>query len=47
MACPPAVMEQERRLFAALADVRRFEVDRGVLVLRDGEGTVRLRVARL
>ena len=47
MACPPAAMDQERRFFTALAGVRRYEFDRGVLVLRDADGTVRVRLARL
>jgi heat shock protein HslJ len=47
MACPPPIMEQEQRFFGALATVRRYEVDKGMLLLRDPDGTVRLRLAPL
>lgn len=40
MACTPAAMNQERKFFAALEDVRRWRVDpaRGKLTLLDGLG---------
>ena len=47
MACPPPIMEQEQRFFAALESVRRYEVDKGMLVLRDQDGAARLRLAPL
>ncbi len=44
MMCPPAIMEQESRYFAALALVRghRFENGRLVLVAADGQPVLRL-----
>jgi heat shock protein HslJ len=47
MACPPPIMEQEQRFLAALATVRRYEIDRGMLVLRDQDGAARVRLAPL
>ena len=39
-ACPPAVMAQEQKFFAALATARRwaFQVGTGKLILRDAAG---------
>lgn len=38
MACPPEVMAFERRLVAALEQVRRFSLDKRNLLLQDGRG---------
>ena len=39
MACPPALMDQERRFVDLLRDVRRFHVDgTGALVLETSDG---------
>lgn len=47
MACAPAVMERERTVLAALADVARFDIDdQGSLSLLAADGSVRLRARR-
>ena len=46
MACPGAAMEQEQRLFAALAAVRRFRVDSAALLLLGEDGAVVARFSR-
>jgi heat shock protein HslJ len=39
MACPPALMEQERRFVDLLKDVKRYQIDRtGALVLETAAG---------
>lgn len=38
MACPPAVMDQERKLFDALAKAASYRVEEGKLYLIDAEG---------
>jgi heat shock protein HslJ len=47
MACAPAVMEQEGRFLAALGEVRTFRRDGDRLLLLDGAGRVRIRLAPL
>jgi putative lipoprotein len=49
MACTPAAMNQERKFFAALEDVRRWRVDaaRGKLILLDGRGNPIIVLARM
>ncbi|WP_198378607.1 META domain-containing protein [Neoroseomonas rubea] len=46
MACAPALMEQEQRFFAAMADVRGWRIEHGRLLLTDAGGGVVLRLAR-
>src|SRR5690606_28664239 len=38
MLCPQAVMDQERKFLAALAEVRGWSIENGMLRLRDAEG---------
>jgi len=38
MACPPELMERERRFITALERVRRWSIDRRSLLLQDGKG---------
>jgi heat shock protein HslJ len=47
MACPPAVMEQERKFLAALEMVRRGRREDGGLVLLDGNDRARLRLSAI
>ena len=47
MACPPAVMEQETRFLKALGVVTSFRREAGKLLLLDGGGAVRVRLAPL
>jgi putative lipoprotein len=47
MACSPALMEQERRLFDALAQAVRYEARAGVLALSDSAGAELMRLRRL
>jgi putative lipoprotein len=49
MACPPAVMNQESRFFAALNDVRawRFDPVRRKLMLLGGDGTPLIVLAQM
>jgi heat shock protein HslJ len=44
MACPDAVMEQERRFLEALGAVTSYRSDGGALSLLDASGTVRIRL---
>ncbi len=45
-ACPPAVMDQERKFLAAMEGVRSFVLDeKGLLHLRDANGNELLRLA--
>ncbi len=46
MACPPAVMEQEQRFFAAIEGVRSYRLDGVALVLLDERGISRVRLLR-
>lgn len=46
MACAPAVMRGEQRWFERLDAVRRADVSRGQLVLRNAAGQVVLRLKR-
>ncbi len=46
MACAPAVMEQERRFFTAIAEVRGWRIEQGRLLLTDAGGGVLLRLSR-
>jgi putative lipoprotein len=46
MACPGPAMEQERRLFAALAAARRFRVEGGALALLGEDSAVVARFSR-
>ncbi|MDT8345123.1 MAG: META domain-containing protein [Thermohalobaculum sp.] len=47
MACEPALMTQERRLFKALADATGFDIDpTGALVLKAADGAVLVRARR-
>jgi heat shock protein HslJ len=46
MACAPALMDQEQRFFAALAEVRGWRIEQGRLLLTDAGGAVVLRLAR-
>jgi putative lipoprotein len=46
MACPGGAMDQEQRLFAALAAARRFRVEAGALVLLGDDGAVVARFSR-
>jgi heat shock protein HslJ len=45
MACPPAVMDQEDRFLAALGAVRKARREGDKLMLLDGDGRVRMRLA--
>ena len=47
MACAPAVMEQESRFLAALGEATAFRRDAEHLVLLDGTGRARIRLAPL
>ena len=49
MACPEALMNQERRFHAAMAEVRSWSLDRetDLLFLRDESGTSVLRASRI
>jgi heat shock protein HslJ/uncharacterized membrane protein len=44
-ACPPAIMDQERRFLDALGRVARWRIERGLLFLIDAEGRDLLRFA--
>ncbi len=46
MACAPALMDQERRFFAAMAEVRGWRFEQGRLLLTDAGGGVLLRLSR-
>lgn len=46
MACAPAVMDQERRFFAAMAEVRGWRIEQRRLLLTDAAGGVLLRLSR-
>jgi putative lipoprotein len=46
MACPPEVMEQERRYLAALGSIRRYRMDGLALVLLDDKDLARVRLVR-
>jgi putative lipoprotein len=47
MMCPPSVMDQEKRFFAALSNARTFHFDNtGKLYFADGDGRAVLRFAR-
>jgi heat shock protein HslJ len=46
MACPPAVMDQERRFLEALASIRAYQLDGATLQLLDERGRVVVRLAR-
>lgn len=45
MACPPALMEQEQRLLAALALVAQARLENGLLLLEDIAGNLMIRAA--
>lgn len=47
MACPPAVMDQETRFWAALSAATAYRVETGTLLLLDERGAVRVRLVRL
>ncbi len=47
MACQGPLMEQEQRLFDALARAARYETREGVLTLRDSAGADLVRLRRL
>lgn len=46
MACAPALMDQEGRFFAAMAEVRGWRMEQGRLLLTDGGGGALLRLSR-
>jgi putative lipoprotein len=46
MACAPAAMDQEAKLFAALELVRHWRIERGLLLLLDAAGTPAIRFWR-
>ncbi len=46
MMCPPAVMDQEQKLFSALARVRGMDLRNGLLHLLDAEGRSIIRLSR-
>lgn len=46
MACAPAAMDQEQRFHAALAEVRGYRIENGILHLTDGAGRTLVRLAR-
>jgi len=46
MMCPPAVMDQEQKLFSALARVRGQTQRDGLLHLLDAEGRTVIRLSR-
>ena len=46
-ACPPAVLDQERRFLAALEAVRAYRRDGNTLWLLDDSGRTRMRLTRL
>jgi len=46
MMCPPAVMDQEQKLFSALARVRGQTQRNGLLHLQDAEGRTIIRLSR-
>jgi putative lipoprotein len=46
MACPPALAEQEQRFHAALARVRGWRIENGLLHLADGDGATVIHAAR-
>jgi heat shock protein HslJ/uncharacterized membrane protein len=47
MACPPAVMDQERRFLEALQAASSWDRDGDILLIFDGERRQRLRLSRL
>ena len=47
MACPPAVMDQEKKFLVALESVKRGRRDGDTLVLLDGDGRVRMRLTAI
>lgn len=48
MACPPAIMDQERKFLAALGKAVRYEaMSNGRLVLRDSSGAELVRFSRM
>ena len=47
MACPPAVMDQERKFLVALEAVKRGRREGDTLVLLDGDGRVRMRLTAI
>lgn len=47
MACPPAVMDQERKFLAVLESVKRGRREGDALVLLDGDGRVRMRLTAI
>lgn len=46
MACAPALMEQEQRFHAALAAVRGWRIENGLLQLTDAAGVTVIRASR-
>jgi heat shock protein HslJ len=46
MACVPALGEQEQRFHVALAEVRAWRIDNGLLQLTNASGVVVIRAAR-
>ena len=45
--CVPALMDQEQKFFAGLADVKSYRLEGPYLFLDDAEGTPRLKFTRL